>query len=70
MLYRVAGDPKIGYIYIYTTWALVRGRTVGTYSGDVPWYGYGTGIRYGGTVSGYRTEGTSYRYSVPTVPVF
>ena len=78
MLYRVAGDPKIGYDL---------GVGTGTYGGYVRWvrtlvrvryggtvWGYGTGVRYGGTVWGYGTGarygGTSYRYSVPTVPVF
>ena len=48
MLYRVAGDPKIGYDL---------GVGTGTYGGYVPWYGYGTlvRVRYGGTVRGYGT---------------
>ena len=63
MLYRVAGDPKIGYDL---------GVGTGTYGGYVRWVrtlvrvryggtvrGYGTGVRYGGTVRGY---GTGVRY--------
>lgn len=54
MLYRVSGALKLG-----TTWASVRGRTVGTYGGYVPWYEYGTGVGYGGTVWEY---GMGVRY--------
>ena len=66
MLYRVAGDPKIGYDL---------GVGTGTYGGYVRWVrtlvrvrygvwvrGYGTGVRYGGPVRGYGMGGTVRGY--------
>ena len=66
MLYRVAGDPKIGYDL---------GVGTGTYGGYVRWVrtlvrvryggtvrGYGMRVRYGGTVRGYGTGGTVRGY--------
>ena len=44
MLYRVAGDPKIGYDL---------GVGTGTYGGI--WYG----VRFGGTVQGYTVYGST-----------
>ena len=38
-----------------TTWASVRGRTVGTYGGYVRWVRTLVRVRYGGTVRGYGT---------------
>ena len=54
-------------------WASVRGRTVGTHGGYVPWYGYGTGVRYGGTVWGVRMGvryGGTVRGTVGNVVLF
>ena len=44
MLYRVAGDPKIGYDL---------GVGTGTYGGYVRWVRALLPVRYGGTVQGY-----------------
>ena len=46
MLYRVAGDPKIGYDL---------GVGTGTYGGYVRWVRTLARVRYGGTVRGYGT---------------
>ena len=56
MLYRVAGDPKIGYDL---------GVGTGTYGGYVRWVRTLVRVWYGGTVRGYGTVGTLYRYDVP-----
>ena len=70
MLYRVAGDPKIGYDLGvgtgtyggYARWVrtLVRvryGGTVRGYGTGVRYWGYGTGVRYRGTVWGIQCGG-------------
>ena len=49
MLYRVAGDPKIGYDL---------GVGTGTYGGYARWVRTLVRVRYGGTVRGYGMGGT------------